>query len=223
MVTKSLNRSKECNGTHDLILDAAQDALKDQGYKGMTMDDLATRAGIGKGTLYLYFESKEDVALSVFDRSNQRLQTRLKAILRGPGTASERLRAMIIERVMYRFECAQGYSHGIDDLMTSLRPQLFERRERYYHAESLVISEALIEGRALKEFSLDEPFAVADSIITATSYLLPYSLSPKQLGARDILQSRTEFLADLLLKAVQNHRSDNSRRESKPTAAQTTD
>ena len=223
MVSKVPHRSKECKGTHDLILDCAQEALREHGYKGMTMDDLASRAGIGKGTLYLYFESKEDVALSVFDRNNDRLQAKLRAILKTGGTAASRLRSMIIERVMFRFECAQGYPHGIDDLMMSLRPQLFERRERYHHAESLILSEILIEGRALKEFSLEEPFAIADSIVTATSYLLPYSLSPKQLGAREALKARVEFLADLLLNAVRKHRSDSECRESQPTAATTTD
>ena len=38
------------------------------GYRKMTIDDVAREVGIGKGTIYLHFKSKEDVALSRIDR-----------------------------------------------------------------------------------------------------------------------------------------------------------
>ena len=43
------------------ILDAAHSLLSEKGYQGMTMDDLATRVGIAKGSLYQHFKSKEDL------------------------------------------------------------------------------------------------------------------------------------------------------------------
>jgi len=43
----------------DLILDAADRLLARYGYKKMTMDDLAQEVGIGKGTIYLHFSTKE--------------------------------------------------------------------------------------------------------------------------------------------------------------------
>jgi len=42
----------------DAILDAAERLLARYGYRKMTMDDLASEAGIGKGTTYLHFPSK---------------------------------------------------------------------------------------------------------------------------------------------------------------------
>jgi AcrR family transcriptional regulator len=50
------------------ILDATDRLLARHGYRGMTMEELAREAGVGKGTLYLHFSSKEDVALSSIDR-----------------------------------------------------------------------------------------------------------------------------------------------------------
>jgi AcrR family transcriptional regulator len=43
------------------ILEAAHSLLSEKGYQGMTMDDLATRVGIAKGSLYQHFKSKEDL------------------------------------------------------------------------------------------------------------------------------------------------------------------
>lgn len=41
------------------ILDAALACFAEKGFAGTRMDDVAARAGITKGTIYLYFESKE--------------------------------------------------------------------------------------------------------------------------------------------------------------------
>ena len=43
------------------ILDAALKEFADKGYAGARMDDIARRAGVTKGTIYLYFENKEAV------------------------------------------------------------------------------------------------------------------------------------------------------------------
>jgi AcrR family transcriptional regulator len=43
------------------ILDAALEVFAEKGYAGARMDDIAKRAGVTKGTIYLYFENKEAV------------------------------------------------------------------------------------------------------------------------------------------------------------------
>jgi AcrR family transcriptional regulator len=57
----------------DAVLDAAERLLARYGYRKMTMDDLAREAGIGKGTTYLHFPSKQEVVLCSIDRIVERL------------------------------------------------------------------------------------------------------------------------------------------------------
>ena len=45
----------------EAILDPAEQLFIQFGYRRTTMDDVARRAGVAKGTLYLYFESKADL------------------------------------------------------------------------------------------------------------------------------------------------------------------
>lgn len=45
----------------DEILDAALEVFGAQGFAGARLDDIARAAGVSKGTLYLYFESKEEM------------------------------------------------------------------------------------------------------------------------------------------------------------------
>jgi len=47
------------------LLAAALDLFVEKGYAGTRLDDVAHRAGVSKGTLYLYFENKEDLFKAV--------------------------------------------------------------------------------------------------------------------------------------------------------------
>src|SRR6185369_8650425 len=73
----------------DLILDAAERLLARFGYRKMTMEDLAREAGIGKGTIYLSFPSKEEVALCSIDRVVQRVQQQLQTLAASGGPAAD--------------------------------------------------------------------------------------------------------------------------------------
>ena len=52
----------------DSILTAAEMLLRQSGYDAMTMQAVATAAGLAKGTLYLYFTSRESLVLAVHGR-----------------------------------------------------------------------------------------------------------------------------------------------------------
>lgn len=54
--------------THNFILETAYQILAETGYAEMTMDEVSSRAGISKATLYQYFPSKEDLVVSVLER-----------------------------------------------------------------------------------------------------------------------------------------------------------
>jgi AcrR family transcriptional regulator len=45
----------------DRILDTARELLLAWGYRRVTIDELSSRAGVGKGTIYLHWRSREDV------------------------------------------------------------------------------------------------------------------------------------------------------------------
>ena len=47
------------------ILDAAERRLLHYGFKKTTIDEIAADAGVGKGTVYLYFDSKEEITLTI--------------------------------------------------------------------------------------------------------------------------------------------------------------
>ena len=51
------------------ILDAAEQHFSEVGYEGFSMANLAKLAGVVKGTLYLYFKTREEVFLTLYNQS----------------------------------------------------------------------------------------------------------------------------------------------------------
>ena len=192
--------------TADQILDAADRLIIRHGYRRMTVEDLAREAGIGKGTVYLSFESKESVALACIDRMVDRLLDRLRAIASGPGAPAVRVRAMLIARVIHRFDYARAHSTSIDELLATLRPRLLERRAGYFRAEAGVIAGVIAEARLGGTMNAEDPHELAYSLVIATNALLPYSLSVHELGQRGEIEHRAGLIADLLLRGLESHR-----------------
>lgn len=168
----------------------------------MTIDDLAREVGIGKGSVYLHFASKEEIALSHIDRIIERLKINLHAIAAKEMSCEARLRAMLIERVLYRFDGVQHYSQSLNELLSVLRPSLLEKRKRYFEDEARIFAGVLDEGAASGEFAFSNATKTARSLLDATNALLPYSLSAYELGDRADLERKTNSVADLVLNGL---------------------
>jgi AcrR family transcriptional regulator len=76
------------------ILDAALQVFGQYGYRRTSMDDIAGEAGIGKGTIYLNFASKEEVFQALSQRLAERMLAGAEAASRHPGTIADKLTAM---------------------------------------------------------------------------------------------------------------------------------
>ncbi len=183
----------------DLILDATDRLLARYGYRKMTMEDLAQEVGIGKGTIYLHFPSKEEVVLSHVDRIVERLKGQLSTIARRESSPAARLREMLLTRVLFRFDSVQHYTESLSDLLAALRPGLLTRRRRHFEEESQIVADVLREGKREGLFELRDAGSTARTMLTATNALLPYSLSARELGKREDVAVETARVVDLLL------------------------
>lgn len=82
------------------ILDTTAGLLLRHGYKRVTIDDVATGAGVGKGTIYLHWKTREALFWAVLQRESTRLLEHILAALADdPGLAlpSRLMRAIFLE------------------------------------------------------------------------------------------------------------------------------
>ena len=186
----------------DAILDATDRLLALYGYRKMTVEDIAVEAGIGKGTIYLHFSSKEEVVLSHIDRIVDRLKERLTEIASSEAPAGDRIQQMLLTRVMFRFDSIQHYTQSLNDLLAALRPGLLRRRAQYFEAEAQIFAEVLADGIRSGELSFEDEHATAHALLQATNGLLPYSLSTTELGERAEVEKRATDVANLMLRGL---------------------
>lgn len=63
------------------IIDAAESVINDRGFDSATMEEIAAKAGLGKGTLYLHFKSKVAIYLAICERGSRLLNRKMGKVL----------------------------------------------------------------------------------------------------------------------------------------------
>jgi AcrR family transcriptional regulator len=186
----------------DLILDGVDVLLARFGYKKMTMEDIAQTVGIGKGTIYLHFRSKEEVTLAHIDRIVDRALEEMNRIARSQFSAEQKIKKMLLARVLVRFDSVRSYSQSLNDLLASLRKPLLARRELHFEKEAHAFAAVLEEGKKLGVFHVRDVKNASEVLIMSTNALLPYSLTMEELGRRDQVEARIASIADLLIAGL---------------------
>ncbi len=155
------------------LLAAALDLFVERGYASTRLDEVAARAGVSKGTLYLYFENKEELFKAVV-RENMvpPLADAEELIARFDGHSSDLLRQCIHD---WWKKIGATRLSGISKLMMAESGN-FPDVARFYHEEVVSRGEALIRhiierGMALDEFRAVDA-ATATRVVVAPVLML---------------------------------------------------
>lgn len=182
------------------LLEAVGALIQRLGYRKTSVEDIAQEAGVSRATAYLYFPNKEALVMAWIERSDQRHLEQLKSLAQEKGTVRERVAAFLLARVMIRFDSAQAYTKSIDEMIAALRSRSLEQRSLHHEQQAIVIAELLREGVQSGEWkALPDPLAVARLLVLRTNSLLPYSLTPRQLGERESVEAQARGLIELML------------------------
>jgi AcrR family transcriptional regulator len=84
-------RKKEKENKKNTILKAARKLFFDRGFKFVTVDSIAAKAGVSKGSIYLYFDSKEEIYAQVLIADNIELNKNIKIFSTREAPAAELL------------------------------------------------------------------------------------------------------------------------------------
>jgi len=184
------------------VLDAATRLIEGCGFKKMTMEAIAHEAGVGKATIYGYFQSKEDVALSVIRRHQQMVRERWLEIAASDLPYAQQVRQMLVFLVLAGFDKAQRCRRSMDETLSALRQIILQRRFQFNGELALLLGTVLERGRAEGVFSCEQTTSAAQALITGVSGLNPTNLSPEELGERAEIEARTHRVVDLMLSGL---------------------
>jgi TetR/AcrR family acrAB operon transcriptional repressor len=182
------------------ILDAAAAVFSREGFHQAPMADIADEAGLSKGTLYLYFESKDDLISALLEHFYREALGSLPEMVAAEGTATERL-----------LKIGRSVVSGMQDMLQTL-PLSFEfyaeaaRQEQVrlffkeYFAESYGFLSTIVEqGIERGEFRPVDPYAAALMVGAIFEGLgLLWMVNPASVD----WEKHTEAIFDLLLNGL---------------------
>lgn len=185
------------------ILDAADRMFLRYGYRKTTIEDIAREAGIGKGSVYLHFQSKEEIGGEWMDQWHTRVFQEMRDRVDAQERYPDKLRAFLMRRVMGRYCSLERWQMSLDEVMCNLQPLIQTHKAKFQEREGAYARALLEEGIRRGEFRPFEPEKVTTSILLATNALLPNTLRPDQIGSKETVEQRASDLVDLLLQAIE--------------------
>lgn len=171
-------RERQRQEREELILRAAEELLLECGYQETSIDDIAARVGIAKGTVYLHFASKEDIVIALVERGTHEALCSLEPIFHSDDSPREKLRA-VIEQLYgnmadrrFRLLAAVFQSPEFLGRMAEKHRALSEAWREPMRRVAVIVE----EGKAAGEFDASMPtpvvLSVLGSLMTPHSYRL---------------------------------------------------
>jgi AcrR family transcriptional regulator len=154
----------------DAILDAALALVAERGLRGVTMADIAARAGIGRATLYKYFGDADSILRAWHEREMDRHMAEVGAIKDGPGDAHTRL-AAVLERYATAAHTGRGGHDGELAAFLHRDEQVMAARQRLRGLVGDLVAKAAADGAVRDDVSADELAAYCLAALAAAADL----------------------------------------------------
>jgi AcrR family transcriptional regulator len=182
----------------DQIVNASLKLFLEKGYQTTTIQDIIDAANCSKGGFYHHFGSKEDLLYLIHDTFITYELQQAEAVIKLPGTASSRLRQMIIDLV----ESIELYRPHVTVFFEERRLLSYEKfalvkqkRDAYEQLFHRVVEEGIQTG----EFRADtDPRIIVFAIFGMCNWTYQWLQSNKGYGVRVIGQ----MFCDLLFQGL---------------------
>jgi len=155
-------KEKQRQEREALILEAAEEVLMEKGYYETSMDEIAARVGVAKGTVYLHFPSKEDLVVAIFQRDMERLLQLIKTTIASSLTPREKAEIILEQLYGSLFTRRMQLFYSISNF-AELKQNIVEKKtcvRDLWHEISAEMTSLLEEGKAAGEFDSSIPTAV---------------------------------------------------------------
>jgi AcrR family transcriptional regulator len=150
-------KKKSKENRKNTILAAARRLFFDRGFKAVTVDDIAAKAEVSKGSIYLCFESKEEIYAQILISDNIALYERIKNFSATDASASQLLMEFARIYVDYFLNNNELFRILMTFMMQTSQMNLVEKQRdeliKSTNQNIVIISEIIQKGIDSGEFS----------------------------------------------------------------------
>ena len=208
-MSTAARRARERAQRQQEILDAAREVFFGLGIGRATIDDVAACAEVSKGTIYLYYQSKEELLAHLLLEGLAKLVVTLEAVCERGGFSSAEQCLRELAHAYFRF--AQQEPHYFRLLMAFDRGRFQEQIPSELHQQVLegslrgleIVAGVIRQGLECGEFVAEDAWRTAGALWAALNGVLVLMAHPlrRQMLAAD-LANMMETTLDLVLRGL---------------------
>lgn len=187
--------SKKTKDKYQAIIEAAIKVIAEHGYHNAQVAKIAREAGVAEGTIYLYFQNKEDVLISIFKDKMGEYIGLIRKELQKTGDPREKLKTLI-QTHFSKLEENRYLAAVLQIQLRQSHPSIRQRIAEPLRGYHRLIEEVLLEGVARGIFRENLNIHLTRQVIfgamdeVATCWVMakkPYSLSGQAPAVFDLL------------------------------------
>ena len=181
------------NKTKRLIFEAAIKVFSENGYNGATMDDIAVKAGVAKGTLYYHFTSKEEIFKFTIEEGMNIIIDEIETAIALEQTPIDKLKALC------KLELSLVYAKK--DFFKVLMSQLWGQEARQFELREVIhnyikylekfIKEAMDDGYIKQGETSFIAYTIFGTICSASIYEL---INHNEADVDDVIDNLMNYI-----------------------------
>ncbi|GAA2878827.1 TetR/AcrR family transcriptional regulator [Streptosporangium fragile] len=180
------------------LLSEATRLFAERGFESTSVQEVVSAAGVTKGAMYHYFDSKDDLLHEIYGRVLRMQMERLNRFADGPGTVSERLHsaaADVVTTTVDNLDDSKIFFRSMHLLAPDTRKSVRAERRRYHERFRDLVAEGQRDGTFRTDVPAD---IVVDFFFGSVHHLGTWYNSEGALSGAEL---GTHF-ADLLLASL---------------------
>jgi len=149
-----------------LIVETARKIFLENGFVPSSMEDVAKETGMGKASIYHYFDSKEALFHAVIDSEVDDMSTHIMNGIKTGKSASEKLQLYIdakFQRMRFRFDDMKKHKMP---MMKELGDKYFVIMSKFGQRETEMLTGILVHGITSGEFKQIDPLKISQILVT---------------------------------------------------------
>ena len=212
-MSTAARRAREKAQRRQEILDAARREFFARGFHSPTVDDVAARAEVSKGTIYLYFESKEGILAHLLLEGLDLLVEQMEAVCKPDSPAVPECTVRELAGAYLQF-CQENPNY-FRLIMAFDRGRFEESISQKLHQQVMnkslegldMLARTIEQGAGTGVFCVEDPWQAAGSVWAALNGVLVLMGHPlRQRMLRNDLETMFNVTLDLVLRGLQDCR-----------------
>jgi AcrR family transcriptional regulator len=183
------------------ILEAARKIFANEGFSRATVDDIASAAGVAKGTVYLYYQSKRDIYFAALKFGIEQMYSRLDEELKKVSSPEQKLRTLIGVKLAYFDDNRDFFKIYYSELGNiCIHPGTIDSEFKALYLEQAKVVESILKEGARKK--VIRPVR-AEQAAFAISDIIRGVVTQRVLGWSKLTISQdVDFIFDLIWKGI---------------------